>query len=115
MSLASQATSEHAAIAPSLALEADQGRIGRGLVVGEFGLIVVGLDKTAEFILQRIADRQPLHPDRLGGPFNHRASMPAPWPMSPREPTGTRRLVLPVASDLTARCGTRLVLRWRSA
>jgi hypothetical protein len=62
----SQATSQHASIAASLSLDGDEGRVGRGLVVLDLGFIVIGIDKTAELVLEGFADRKPLDPRCLG-------------------------------------------------
>lgn len=73
----SQAASQHASIAASLSLDQDEGRVGRSLVVLDLGFIAVGIDKPAELVLERFADRKSLDPRCFGRPFSHRPSMTA--------------------------------------
>ena len=71
VSMTSQAASEHASVAASLALQQDDCRVGGSLVVGDLGFVVIGVDKTAKPHLQGLTGRQTLDPQLLGGPFNH--------------------------------------------
>ena len=53
----SQTASQHASIAASLSLHEDERRVGRSLVVLDLGVIAVGIDKTAELVLDVFATR----------------------------------------------------------